>query len=198
MSFDEIRLPLRIGFGSSGGPAFSTEVVTVDGGFEVRNQNWAEAKRRYDAATGLRTAADVTTLTQFFYARAGRARGFRLKDWSDFSAAAQNIGTGTGAQTAFQLVKRYTSGSITHTRTVTKPVSGTVSVFLNGVLQASGWSVNTTTGLVTFSTAPASGVAVTATYEFDVPVRFDTDQLTLTTENFQLLSVQIPLVEIRV
>lgn len=198
MSFDEIRLPLRVGFGSSGGPAFSTEVVSVDGGFEVRNQNWSQARRRYDAATGLRAASDVNTLLQFFYARAGRARGFRLKDYSDFTATTQTIGTGTGALTTFQLVKKYTSGSITHTRAISKPVSGTVAVFLNGVAQPTGWSVNTQTGVITFSSAPGNGVVVTATFEFDVPVRFDTDQLTLTAENFQLQSVQVPLVEIRV
>jgi uncharacterized protein (TIGR02217 family) len=198
MSFDEIRLPLRISFGSSGGPAFSTEIVTAEGGFEKRNQNWAQARRRYDAATGLRSVADVNTLTQFFYARAGRARGFRLKDWSDFNASAQALGTGTGALTTFQLVKNYTSGSITHVRTITKPVTGTVTIALNGVNQPTGWSVNTTTGLITLSTAPGAGVAVTAGYEFDVPVRFDTDQLTITADNFQLNSVQIPLVEIRV
>lgn len=197
MSFDEIRLPLRVGFGSSGGPAFSTDVITVDGGFEVRNQNWAQARRRYDAATGLRSAADVNTLAQFFYARAGRARGFRLKDWGDFSASAQALGTGNGTQTQFQLLKLYTSGSITHTRTITKPVTGTVSVALNGVNQPSGWTLNSTTGVITFSTAPAAGVAVSASFEFDVPVRFDTDQLSVTAENFQLHSVQIPLIEIR-
>ncbi|NDE91390.1 MAG: TIGR02217 family protein, partial [Alphaproteobacteria bacterium] len=44
MAFDEIQFPLRVGFGSSGGPAFSTEIITVDGGYERRNQNWSQAR----------------------------------------------------------------------------------------------------------------------------------------------------------
>ncbi|MGE3770428.1 MAG: TIGR02217 family protein [Bdellovibrionales bacterium] len=208
MSFDEIRLPLNVAFGSSGGPLFSTEIITVDGGVERRNQNWAHARRRFDAATGLRTAADGAVLTAFFYARAGRARGFRLKDWGDYTSSAsgvavtaatdQTIGTGDGTQTVFQLKKNYTSGSITHVRTISKPVSDTVLVAVNGVAQGSGWSVDTTTGIITFSTAPANGHAVTAGYEFDVPVRFDTDTLNITQADFANSSARIPLVEVRV
>lgn len=207
-SFDETRLALRVGFSSAGGPTFSTEIVTIDSGFERRNQNWSQARRRYDAATGLRSATDVATLTAFFHARAGRARGFRLKDWSDYTSAAsgtgataatdQAIGTGTGAQTAFQLAKNYTSGGVTHARTIAKPVAGTVTIAINGTPQPSGWAVDTTTGIVTFASAPASGAAITAGFQFDVPVRFDTDQLNLSVENFLEVRGHIPLLEIRV
>jgi uncharacterized protein (TIGR02217 family) len=208
MSFDEILIPLRIGFGSQGGPSFSTEIVTVDGGYERRNQNWSQARRRFDAATGLRRAADVATLIAFFHARAGRARGFRLRDWSDFTSASdgtgtatfadQIIGSGTGSQTQFQLIKTYTSGAVSHVRTIKKPVSGSVSVGLDGAPQASGWSVDTATGLITFAAAPSSSVVVTAGFTFDVPVRFDSDQLNLSAEDFQQMRVQIPIVEVRI
>ncbi len=208
MSFDDVRLPLRVGFGTSGGPAFSTDIVQIDGGYERRNQNWAQARRKYDAATGLRTLADAATLQAFFLARAGKARGFRLKDWSDFTSASnglgsaaftdQNIGTGNGTTTQFQLRKNYSSGNITHQRQISKPVSGTVLIGLNGVLQNSGWSIDHNSGLITFASAPSAGVSITAGFEFDVPVRFDTDQLSLNVENFALASVQIPLVEIRI
>lgn len=207
MSFDEVQLPLRVGFGSGGGPGFSTEIITVEGGYERRNQNWAEARRRFDAATGLRNASDVSTLMGFFLARAGRARGFRLKDWGDFSSKAdgvstpsfsdQSLGTGNGTTTQFQLKKTYVSGAITHTRTIRKPVSGSVVIGVNGSQSLSGWSIDTTTGIITFSTAPVGGASLTAGYTFDVPVRFDTDSLNIAAEDFQLARVQIPLVEIR-
>ena len=71
--------------------------------------------------------------------------------------------------------------------------------YLAGVLQASGWSINTATGVLTFSTAPAQDVAVTADFEFDVPVRFDTDSMEATIENFNINEwPSIPIVEIRV
>jgi uncharacterized protein (TIGR02217 family) len=208
MSFDEVELPLRVNFGSQGGPAFSTEVIVIDGGFERRNQNWSQARRNYDARAGVRSAADAAMLLNFFHARAGRARGFRLKDWSDYSSASdgtsapfwsdQNIGIGDGSTVNFQLVKNYTSGAVTHTRTIVKPISGSVSVGVNGVQLGSGFSVNLTTGLVTFATAPASGQSITAGFQFDVPVRFDTDQLALRTENYATYKADIPIVEVRV
>ena len=83
-------------------------------------------------------------------------------------------------------------------RSITKPVAGSVRVALGGVEQASGWSVSTTTGLVTFATPPPLGVAVTAGFEFDVPVRFDSDALEVTLDLERLGSItSIPLVEIR-
>ena len=108
------------------------------------------------------------------------------------------IGTGDGTTTAFQLVKRYASGSQTWVRTITKPVAGSVAVALNGTPQASGWSVDTTTGVITFTTAPGLSVAITAGFEFDVPVRFDTDVLDVTLDLERLGSItSIPLLEIR-
>jgi uncharacterized protein (TIGR02217 family) len=207
-AFDEVRLPLKIGFGTRGGPAFSTEIVTLDGGFERRNQNWSQARRRYDARTGLGTPEDVTALTAFFQARAGRARGFRLKDWTDYSSAAngtaapqaadQFLGQGDGAQLQFQLRKTYQSGAVAYQRQISKPVAGTVLVALNGVVQTAGWSADNVTGIVTFALPPALGVTVAAGYEFDVPVRFDTDHLALTMEEALTQRGAIPLIELRV
>jgi uncharacterized protein (TIGR02217 family) len=209
MSFDEIELPLRVGFGSSGGPSFSTEVVVIDSGYERRNQNWSQARRVFDARTGVRSASDVAVMLNFFHARAGKARGFRLKDWSDFtsnttdgiSAPAfgdQNIATGDGTTTVFQLIKNYASGGVTYQRIIAKPVTGTVLIGVNGSQLMSGWSVDTTTGLVTFATAPGSGQTITAGFQFDVPVRFDADQLALTAENYAAYKAEISIVEVRV
>jgi uncharacterized protein (TIGR02217 family) len=206
--FDDVSIPLRIGFGTQGGPSFSTDIITIDGGYERRNQNWQQARRRYDARTGLCSAADAAALRAFFLARAGRARGFRLKDWADFTSAAdgvgvpqatdQAIGMGDGTTTLFQLSKTYSSGTAQHQRLIRKPVIGTVTVALNGVTQSTGWSLDAATGLVTFAAAPAAGVAVTAGYAFDVPVRFDSDTLNLTLDDFATQRGVIPLLEVRI
>ncbi len=143
----------------------------------------------------------------FFEARNGRLPGFRFKDWAAFKSCLpsqtlgpndQPIGTGNGAATQFHLTKRYTSGAQSWSRAITKPVAGTVTIALNGLPQASGWSVSTATGLITFTTAPAAGVAITGGFEFDVPVRFDTDALDVTLDLERLGSItSIPLLEIR-
>ena len=82
---------------------------------------------------------------------------------------------------------------------VTKPVAGTVRIYFDGVEQLSGWSIDVTTGVVTFPTPPVTGIDITADFELDVPVRFDTDHMAVTIENFRLHRCQqIPIVELRV
>ena len=207
MAFHEVRFPDNISRGARGGPERRTQIVELASGAEERNASWADSRRRYDVAYGIRRADDLAAVVSFFEARNGRLHGFRFKDWADFKSclpsqtpgpANQPIGTGNGAATLFQLTKRYTSGAQSWTRAIAKPVAGTVTIALNGTPQASGWSVSTTTGLVTFTTAPAAGVAITAGFEFDVPVRFDTDALDVTLDLERLGSItSIPLVEIR-
>jgi uncharacterized protein (TIGR02217 family) len=197
-SFHEVRFPDNIAYGARGGPEFATTLVATGAGHEQRNVNWAEARGRWNVASGLKNQQQLDELIAFFRARKGRAYGFRFKDWTDYNATGQLLGTGDGAESQFQLVKRYPSGSIVEVRTVTKPVAGTVKVYLDSAEQASGWSVDTTTGLVTFGTAPALDVEVTADFEFDVPARFDVDHMAVTIETFRLHRwQQIPIVELR-
>jgi uncharacterized protein (TIGR02217 family) len=177
MSFIETpRFPDNIGFSAIGGPGFSTNVVTLISGYESRNVNWASTRYSYDLAIPPRTQAEVDVINAFFRNAQGRANGFRFKDWSDYSAqAASTVSLGLSPNTQFQLQKAYVSGSSTSLRKITKPVSGTVQVYVNGVLQTTGYTVNHATGVITFTAAPAD--VVTWTGQFDVPVRFDVDTL---------------------
>ena len=207
MAFHEMRFPDNISRGARGGPERRTQIVELASGDEERNASWANSRRRYDVAYGIRRADDLAAVVAFFEARNGRLLGFRYKDWADYKSALpsqaitatdQQIGTGTGSLQSFQLAKRYTSGAQTWVRTITKPVAGTVRVALGMVEQLSGWALDTTTGVVTFTTAPASGVIVRAGFEFDVPVRFDSDTLDVTLDFERLGSItSIPLLETR-
>jgi uncharacterized protein (TIGR02217 family) len=199
MGFVEVQFPTDISYGSSGGPEYATDIVISQSGYEQRNVNWSQARAKYNVAHGVKTQAQLDALVAFFRARKGRAYGFRFKDWTDYSAMAQAIGTGTGTVTQFQLKKFYTSGAVTEPRSIYKPVGGTVQVYKNGVLQTTGISVNTATGMVTFTAPPANGHAITASFQFDVPVRFDTDRLSATLDAYGINSwLDIPLVEVRV
>jgi len=198
-SFHEVRFPDDISYGSSGGPEFSTDVVITHSGYEQRNINWSAARAVYNVAHGVKTQSQLETLIAFFRARRGRAYGFRFKDWADYSATGQAIGTGDNATTTFQLVKTYSSGSETVTRNVNKPVDNSVVIYVDDVEQSSGVSYDATTGVVTFSSAPATDAAITADFEFDVPVRFDNDRLSASLDSYGVNSWRdIPLVEIRV
>ncbi len=207
MAFHEIRFPDDISRGARGGPERRTQIVELANGDEERNSPWANSRRRYDAAYGIRRAGDLAAVTAFFETRRGRLYGFRWKDWADYksckpslvpAATDQVLGAGTGALTTSQLIKTYVSGAQSWVRIITKPVAGSVTIALNGVVQPGGWSVNTTTGLVTFTAAPGSAVVIAAGYQFDVPVRFDSDELPLTLDLERSGSfTSVPVVEIR-
>jgi len=207
MAFHEIRFPDNISRGARGGPERRTQIVELASGDEERNASWANSRRRYDVSYGIRRADDLAAVVTFFEARNARLYGFRYKDWADYksslpsqaiTATDQQIGTGTGILNTFALAKRYTSGAQTWVRTIAKPVAGTVRVALGTVEQMSGWTLDAITGVVTFTSAPGGGVIIRAGFEFDVPVRFDTDMLDVTLDIERLGSItSIPLLEIR-
>lgn len=197
-TFHEVQFPPKVAYGASGGAEFNTSITTTFSGFEQRNVNWQKARGRWDVSTGIKTKTDMDILQAFFRARFGKAYGFRFKDWSDYQAVGQTLGTGNGTQTAFQLTKAYTSGAYSYSRDIKKPVTGTVKIYLNAVLQGTGFSVDLTTGIVTFSAAPGAGVIVSADFDFDVPVRFDTDTLAVRADGPGIFVWDaIPIVEIR-
>jgi uncharacterized protein (TIGR02217 family) len=200
------RFPDDISYGSVGGPGYNTSIVVIKSGVESRNVNWVYARHSYDVAYGVKTIDQLEDLIDYFHATAGMAYGFRYKDFADFqsthtgntvSDTDQTIGTGDDVETDFQLIKTYTKGAYSRVRNITKPVTGTVVISLDDVGQGAGWSVDTTTGIVTFSAAPAAGVVVKAGYQFDVPVRFDTDELNVNYEAYQQGAANVPLIEIR-
>ena len=210
MEFHEVRFPANLSFGSVGGPERRTEIVTLANGFEERNSPWAHARRRYDAGVGLRSLDDVEALIAFFEARRGQLAGFRWKDWSDYKSCVasatvghedQVIGLGDGVTTMFSLKKTYRSGAQTYTRPVVKPVIGTVRVAVAGdpKVESLEFTVDGATGLIRFAVPPAVDVQVTAGFEFDVPVRFDTDRIQTSVQSFQAGEVpNVPVVEVRV
>lgn len=209
MAFHDIRFPANLSFGSVGGPERRTEIVELHNGFEERNTPWADSRRRYDAGVGLRSLDDVEALIAFFEARQGQLHAFRWKDWSDYKSGLpsqpvrfedQLIGMGDGRTTAFQLVKSYVSGPGRYARTIRKPVRGTVLVGVgrDQRQEAEHFSVDYDTGIITFVEAPAEGAQIHAGFEFDVPVRFDTDRVQVSVASFQAGDMpQVPVLEVR-
>jgi uncharacterized protein (TIGR02217 family) len=197
--FAEVQFPNDIAYGASGGPMFLTDVVTTVSGYEQRNSKWSQSRAKYNVASGVKTETQWQTLIAFFRARRGKAVGFRFKDWSDYKAENMQIGVGDGSTTEFQLVKIYASGPVAVSRNITKPVAGTVDIYVDSILQSSGVSVDTTTGIVTLSSAPSMDEEITADFEFDVPVRFDTDEMAISMDSFDAGNwSSIPLIEVRV
>ena len=159
MAFDDVRFPTAISRGASGGPERRTDVVTTASGGEERNSRWAHSRRRYNVGYGVKTLAQLHEVISFFEGRRGRLHAFRFKDHADFKSCTPNqtpartdqvLGTGTGSQAAFQLVKHYGAPSRDYARVIAAPVAGTVLVAVNGVA-STAFTLNASTGVITFN-----------------------------------------------
>ena len=159
MSFLETpRFPDNVAFGVTGGPGYLTDVVVVNSGDESRNQNWTQARATYEASHAARLPAEYTVLRDFFRAVKGRTHGFRFKDHLDFSVTVSNgvLGSGVGSGVpTYQLGKLYAAGALSETRTISKPVSGTTTIYRNASPATAGagagqYALSTITGIVTW------------------------------------------------
>ena len=230
MAFHDVRFPARISYGTQRGPGFLTNITKLPSGAEERVSRRSFPQHKYDAAYGIRSYADLVLVNDFYIARLGPGNSFRFQDPFDCSTGgqptvqgatydatedvwivnhgAQNevLGQGDGVTTDFQLVKRYTSGLNTVVRKITRPVQtasgGYVKSAVDGVAKTLGvdFTVNYSTGVITYGTAPGVGLDVTAGCQFDVPVRFGIeidDLLAISMDDFDQAGIPgaIPLVE---
>lgn len=194
-NFHEVRFPEDISYGSSGGPGFNTSVIDLASGHEQRNINWSRARAKYDASYGVKTREQMQEILDFFYARRGKAFGFRFKDWMDFTLERQAIGV-AGGSNVLQVFKRYEPLTAHYyDRPLTKIVPNTVQIWSNGTARSSSL-LDINTGLI--NTTGFAGQTFEVACEFDVPVRFDTDELNITHDDWELMSwPSIPMIELR-
>ncbi|MCF6322356.1 MAG: DUF2460 domain-containing protein [Rhizobiaceae bacterium] len=209
--FHETRFPVDISLGVIGGPVRRTEIVSLVSGHEKRNTRWADSRRNFNAGYGVKTIDDLQEVIAFFEERRGRLYGFRFRDPLDFksckssqgiSASDQFLGIGDGVLTKYQLRKQYGLQPTGYYRNIQKPTGSTLLIAVNGNVQNEGvdFTIDDTTGEVFFLPAsiPAVNEPVTAGYEFDVPVRFDTDEIAVNLSAFKAGEIpSIPLIEIK-
>ena len=175
MFIESPSFPDTLAYGGVGGPRWLTLVTSSPTGTERRQPRWTLSRGHWAVTVMHRTSAETLTLLAFFYAIAqGRAHGFRLRDFEggEDTGTDEPLGTGTGSSATYQLVKRYTLGAQTYSRPITKPISGSLVVKVNGTPTTS-FTVNTATGIVTMTAT--NGATLTASFLFEVPVRFAQD-----------------------
>lgn len=185
---DPVEFPL-IAKRLSGATLWSTDIQDGLNGDEVRNPNWQDSLRRFNAAYGIKTLDDQAVLENWHIVCLGPAIGFLLRDWKDYKAthAATSFGsnawrrgcvsvTNSPTNTIFQLEQWYSNGYRIHKRKITRPQSGTVVLYESDTTNVigGGYSIDYTTGLVTFSVGRA-------TFDWDgqfyVPARFQDDEI---------------------
>lgn len=203
MAFLTDRFPEKITFGARGGPTWATNVVMLGGGNEQRIKNWSKARLRWDVSHGIKTQDDFDELLAFFYNAAGRANSFRFKDWTDYRVADADkvtLATYTDlSDESYQLFKTYTIGSDNYYRPITRPVASAFKLFYDGV-QAVGseYSLDADTGVLTLTGDPPNGTVVAWSGEFDVPCRFDIDEMNVSYDDYNNYNwPRIPIVEVR-
>jgi uncharacterized protein (TIGR02217 family) len=184
-TFIDTHLNVDVEQGATGGPSFLTTVMALSGGQEKRNIEWQFPRQEWDISFGIQTAADFQSVRDMFYNTFGRAIGFRFKDWTDYTigdpvdyvaASSQPIGTFVSGNKIFQIYKTYTIGSYSMIRKITRPVQGTLKVYIDNILktETTDYTVDYTTGIITFVATHDTHTA-SVSLEYDVPVRFDSD-----------------------
>jgi len=175
------NFPTGIGFGSISQSNWNRRRVSTPSGYVQTNQLFSKAMMKYDVASGIKSLDDCHELIRFFNVIQANDATVLFTDKTDFKSCAalqtanwadSVIGVGDGLDTTFQLYKRYSAGGQNYDRKITRPMTGTVTIGVNGSQLVGGWSVNVNTGIVTFTTPPADGHVITAGFHFRVPVDF--------------------------
>lgn len=190
MSFVEERFPICPSLNVQSAPAYRVSVARMDSGQERRNRFWQYPLHRITASVDPRKVDEVQTVAEWWHAMGGAECGFRWKDYADYkscrvqqtpTALDQGFLAVDASDPGYQLVKTYTAGGRSQNRIISKPVVGTILVANEvGAVQTSDrWDLDSTTGIIT----PLGGfVGVPTTWggEFDVPVRFEGEELSIT------------------
>lgn len=180
--FHDVNFPSRLKFNVSGGPEMRVDVTRLSSGHERRNKRWSAPLRRYLISVGQRPLDEIQVLTAFFEARSGPLYGFRFRDPFEHSTATLNqnvsandveIGIGDGVATEMNLI-------LGNGRQVTHPIEESLRVAIDGVEISTGFSFDHSSKKLSFDQAPASGETISAGFQFDVPVRFENEQLVAT------------------
>ncbi len=185
MTIPAYRLPAGIEKGSQFSPTYQNVIQEAIAGNEQRFAQWTKCRGVGDISYGLLNSTNATgdfrAIVAIYRAHFASLLPFRFKDWSDYQATDEIFGTGDGTTVAFQLSKTYdpslillnTTGSTFYVRDITL-LASTPVIEVDGVTKTvvTDYTISSS-GVVTFTSAPASTKLCTWTGEFDVPVRFD-------------------------
>jgi len=157
-------------------PIFSTGSALHVSGRELRAAKMAAPRWRvelsYNALRMVSPDIELQQIVGFFAQSQGEGASFYFEPPTLSPVAAQSLGIGDGTTTTFSFAASIGGYTLAPANV------GTVSaVYLSGVAQSGGYTVNTAVFApsVTFAAAPAAGVAVTADFHWSFLCRFDDD-----------------------
>lgn len=186
--------PGELGVGSRGGPVYNTAIHETRTGEDYRISRWGRPQRVWSAQYGLRNFETIAKFLSFYRARTGAYEGFRFRDPFDWTTAPNGIispdpdnqwshrcliGASNGVDTQFQLLKTYQHSNYQRPRPITHPIAPNqdghfAHIYVGGVLQVEGtsYTLDYTTGIVTFAAPALAGSQIEWGGTFHVPARF--------------------------
>ena len=173
----------KIAVGFKGGPEWATSRVEAISGFSVRNQQRAAPIHRYKFDSAETAIANLLAIKAHHMGVRGGLKSWPLKDWGDYSATLESLGSGDGVTTSFPIKKTYSSFN-GYARTNFLIKASTLEIYVGGVLQTITTDYTVTdagnglvAGPVVFTSPPAGSPAAAITWsgEFYVPVTYDQD-----------------------
>jgi uncharacterized protein (TIGR02217 family) len=193
--FHDVTLPNCLAQYLEGGPVFNTQIAQSVSGFEFRKAEWVAPIYKYRASSCYLSKAEYEEVVGFFNARQGKAYSFRLKDPFDNEAINQIIGLGDDSSKNFQLYKNYGDHESRFTRKINLPVIDSVKLNIGG--NQVNANISTLTGEVELEHPLKENEILTASFNFDIKVRFDIDNLTFkVAEEGYIILEELTLVEV--
>jgi uncharacterized protein (TIGR02217 family) len=193
MAYINTRLSTCVAYGFSGGPEYSTLIVTMDNGKEQRNRQWLYPRHKYSAQYLNLSKQAQEEIIAAFHAMVGQLHACRFRDANDYKAETEPLSPSIGTSAPVQLIKTYILGDQSTVRLIQAPVAGAV-ITRNGSPVAG--TLDTTTGLFTPSATWVAGTFAW-TGEFDVWVRFNSDFNAFSIGGPNAATSNIELIEVR-
>lgn len=208
MTIPAYRLPPHIEAGSQFSPTWNDVIQEAVAGNEQRYGKWTKCRGIGNLAYGLLTTsptydADFRAIMAIYLAHSG-LYPFRFRDWADYQLTDENIGTGNGVRTEFQITKTYDPGMILLNTAGGRTYVRDIFLFANTpVIKVDGVTKTVTTdynigadGVCAFTLPPANLKAITCTAEFDIPVRID-GQIQLAPKESDIVTItSLPIKEV--
>ena len=175
--FYDVQFPTSYSLRAKGGGLFLTTIIPAKSGKESRNKDWKKRGGRWTIDLIGKEETEWDEVNNLFHVCGGQGDTFRFKDWKDYLVTNGNIGTGDDSTSEFRLRKLYEIEGGVFERIITKPVEDTLTLLVDTSTQTinTDFTIDWNTGIITFTTPPANGEIITATFEFDVHARFGMD-----------------------
>lgn len=194
MSHLDAYLDPCFAYGWEGSPRFRTLINELQNGDEYRNAEWIEARHEYNASFLNISKEAYREVKKMFMVCRGMLNAFRFIDVLDYQATDETFGTGDGLTAEYQLSKVSTVDGVDYTRNV-YALAATPTIYIDGV-PTSAFTVNPRNGKILFDTPPSIGEVLSWTGEFDIWVRFTTDNIPFTLDSIDATNGQIGVIEV--